>query len=620
MKLKCILSYLLFVLTVYSLSLRAHAMAVKLGSENSNYKLIDTDKDGVADIIDLDDDNDGILDIDECYGYNPTGDADADGVVNYQDVDFEILNAYKICKSLDVDNDGIPNHLDLDSDNDGIPDNIEAQSTKLYTKPSGKISTNGVDVAYLKGLTVEDTDFDTIPDFIDLDSDNDGVLDEVEIQHNISNLNNDFDGDGIVDYRDLFNINPPNKASMYFDGVDDYVEGPQLMSTFNQKNTHGITLMCWVKNDFNDNDTSTRFIFGEENALALKAVGSKLEFTGNFKTSVGGWHTSSFSKTNGLKKGIWRHVTITIDFVNNEAGIFLDGKWVASRNLGYPGNHDIIGFYSELTTQSEKFMLGAQKGDITNLYNGAIDEVRVFNKVLQETDIQSIVFQEIKNNSGMLVGSVIPKQVGTNTWDDLVLYYSMNAITCAKIDDKSGQGNYAVSYNITALKPQTAPMPFVTARDGNWNKKSTWLYGNLWALPGDGISQNMSYSDENYTWGIYHIKHKVNLSARLRDVNTSSSLPKITALAILVGDTNDFNISNSVLTIGNLKQALGVKVSDYLHINGEIKLYKSSCLLYTEADTSSIISNYNDSNGTTIISSLVKGDLRHYAHNDLSEE
>ena len=56
--------------------------------------LPDNDKDGIADEDDLDDDNDGILDVYEGIG--------------------------------DQDNDGIPNVFDLDSDNDGCFDVIES--------------------------------------------------------------------------------------------------------------------------------------------------------------------------------------------------------------------------------------------------------------------------------------------------------------------------------------------------------------------------------------------------------------------------------------------------------------------------------------------------------------
>ena len=60
-----------------------------------------------------------------CVGSDPAGDDDKDGVVNYQDADYCILNANGACISLDSDSDGIPDFLDLDSDNDGCYDSEE---------------------------------------------------------------------------------------------------------------------------------------------------------------------------------------------------------------------------------------------------------------------------------------------------------------------------------------------------------------------------------------------------------------------------------------------------------------------------------------------------------------
>ncbi len=90
---------------------------------------IDSDMDTVADDIDLDDDNDGILDTVESNGIDPSADADSDGTPNYLDPDFCTLNAFLVCSNLDADTDGIPNHLDLDSDGDSCNDVIEAGFT-----------------------------------------------------------------------------------------------------------------------------------------------------------------------------------------------------------------------------------------------------------------------------------------------------------------------------------------------------------------------------------------------------------------------------------------------------------------------------------------------------------
>ena len=157
-----------------------------------------TDGDLADDNVDIDDDNDGILDTAEYIALDPFGDEDGDGIVNYRDVtdgggpgdgsstNYTDSNADNVPDAFDADLDGIPNHLDLDSDGDGIPDNIEAQTTTGYLTPIGDVDGNGLDDAYEsapgagEGLTPVNTDVFDTPDFLDLDSDNDGATDTFE--------------------------------------------------------------------------------------------------------------------------------------------------------------------------------------------------------------------------------------------------------------------------------------------------------------------------------------------------------------------------------------------------------------------------------------------------------
>ena len=102
-----------------------------------------------------------------------------------------------------MDGDGIINSLDLDSDNDGILDNVEAQTTAGYVGPSGiDANGDGVDDAYAGGLSAVDSDGDGTADYLDSDSDNDGIADIVERDLNgpdtISSTL-DSDGDGLLD-------------------------------------------------------------------------------------------------------------------------------------------------------------------------------------------------------------------------------------------------------------------------------------------------------------------------------------------------------------------------------------------------------------------------------------
>ncbi|WP_238857846.1 gliding motility-associated C-terminal domain-containing protein [Poritiphilus flavus] len=162
----------------------------------------DTDGDGVPDVTDLDDDNDGILDTEE----DPNLDGDDDPLTN----------------PIDTDQDGFPNHLDIDSDNDGIPDNVEAQTTAGYIPPNDDDeatyeANDGVNSAYLGGLTPVNTDGEDELDYLDLDSDNDLVPD--------NNEGNDFNFDGVPD-QTFTGVDTDG------DGLDDGYEGSDVNDGF----------------------------------------------------------------------------------------------------------------------------------------------------------------------------------------------------------------------------------------------------------------------------------------------------------------------------------------------------------------------------------------------------
>ena len=176
---------------------------------------IDSDNDGVADIVDLDSDNDGILDVLEGQGIDPTADADSDGTPNYLDADSGTLDGNGIAEGFDFDGDGIPNHLDLDSDNDAIPDVLEAgyaDTNNDGIADAAAVSSgangfaDGLETAAESGVAANDpinTDSSSdinanLYNFLDRDSDNDGISDTEEAFSNNATYN-DTTNDGIVD-------------------------------------------------------------------------------------------------------------------------------------------------------------------------------------------------------------------------------------------------------------------------------------------------------------------------------------------------------------------------------------------------------------------------------------
>ncbi len=216
------------------------------GIPDSIEDVVDTDSDGVANYLDPDSDGDGIPDTvedDVARGL----DTDNDGIDDGYDIDSSTssvdANGDGVADTFtpkDSDGDGAADYLDSDSDNDGISDTIEAdvdlladidvdQINDIYDVDATlglDVNNDGVDDA----INPTNTDADGVPDYLDLDTDNDALFDVIEaggldqnadgIIDDLANsegsilLPTDTDGDGIGDWREIDSDN---------DGVYDIV-------------------------------------------------------------------------------------------------------------------------------------------------------------------------------------------------------------------------------------------------------------------------------------------------------------------------------------------------------------------------------------------------------------
>ncbi len=198
---------------------------------------VNNDGDAVANHLDLDADNDGIVDVIEAGGTDANGDGILDGgtygtngynntvdpadgasplIIAGVDTggDTDIRPEYSVGGAsgavADTDGDDVPDFLDVDADNDGIYDNYEAQTTAGYIAP-GVTDTDGDgilnaydDIVGFGGTGIDentgtaqgdayDHDSDGTPDYLDPDSDDDGISDRQEAWDNV------YDGDSKED-------------------------------------------------------------------------------------------------------------------------------------------------------------------------------------------------------------------------------------------------------------------------------------------------------------------------------------------------------------------------------------------------------------------------------------
>ncbi|WJJ97245.1 LamG-like jellyroll fold domain-containing protein [Algibacter luteus] len=515
------------------------------------------------------------------------------------------VQLYVLPNCEDSDGDGVDDYLDLDSDNDGIPDNIEAQSTIGYIAPSGAgsgitdVDQNGIDDNFGLGLALEDTDGDGIPDFRDLDSDNDGLLDieengmadlivsftdiDSDGLDNLfegSNLNDpndvndeiddptdlsvlpDGDGDllsgGDLDYRDLFNINPPASAALDFDGIDDYAEVNSVINGLSE-----YTVSLWVK--YNGPTLGTNddvFVMGQKDVFEItiknwspannpthySLQGKVFYDNSSFLGVASGWKSS---------RSDWTHIAVKVrqNGPDVQAKVFRNG-FASSSWLSLPGT---------LSNNSEPLRLGIVSGTNSFEYNfeGWMDEVRIFDVALTDDQIQRMVYQEIENNAGFVHGSVIPKDIvdiNTNAkipWSNLIAYYPFTNIKTNTTADLSNNDNELKLYNISSILEQTAPMPFETSSDGDWTEESTWLHGDVWDI--ENLPNFAIPSQSPEAWCIVHLHDNV----------TTSNSHK--GIGLLIDNDKELTVNNDN-EINN---------SWYLQLDGTLDLKNDSQLIQT---------------------------------------
>ncbi|MEL7001631.1 MAG: hypothetical protein AAFN93_02725, partial [Bacteroidota bacterium] len=219
--------------------------------------VFDKDLDGTPDYLDLDSDNDGIPNAIEINNgivhpnYNPStgrlsgADTDMDGLIDIIDNDPTVQygpGSFSLLAFRDRDIDGIFDHLDLDSDNDGILDVIEAGGIDAnndgFVDSFSDTNLDGYnDVLTASPLSTPNTDrdFETsngltlLADYLDQDSDADGILDSREGPSTsdffTSTIITDQDSDGILDLYDItFSGSPTVPVDTDNDMLPDYID------------------------------------------------------------------------------------------------------------------------------------------------------------------------------------------------------------------------------------------------------------------------------------------------------------------------------------------------------------------------------------------------------------
>ncbi|SHI42836.1 LamG domain-containing protein [Algibacter luteus] len=340
-------------------------------------------------------------------------------------------------------------------------------------------------------------------------------------------------------------LNPaaPVIPMLDFDGVDDYISTGSFIDGMDE-----VTIMAWVKSD--SGNASDMVIAGEDSGCKIWLEnGNKPTFTittdDNDEISVG---------ASPINFDEWHHITGTYTNSTGTITLYVDGELLDTAN--FEENDESI---QNTNYSLGTFEVGRLSSNVSNqqYFKGDIDEIRVFNKALTNSQIQQIVYQELDNNNGIVRGALVQKNIsdfetGANLmWENLKLYYKMGREFTSdnRVIDYSGNENIAAIHNITSWQEENAPMPLETINDGSWTSENIWLHGDVWNT--DGLN------DKNY--GIIHIKNNITINESIK------------TMALLID-------SGKTLTIAGDNQ---IENSWYLELNGTIDLMNDSQLIQT---------------------------------------
>ncbi|WP_281298411.1 choice-of-anchor D domain-containing protein [Flavobacterium limnophilum] len=488
-----------------------------------NQSLCDYDSDSIADLFDLDSDNDGIPDVVEAgLGQYSNG----KGKMDIGSVGTDGLNTNASAASglptLDSDGDGIPNTLDLDSDNDSVFDVDESgagnsNAVTGYINGDGDITGDGMaEGPDTEAFREKDSDGNGIIEYI-----GDGILDIYDYGTGMLFANQygnsgqgvatgvpatdylkDTDGDGTPDYLDVTSNGSThdianNKliyAPKVLDGNNDGIldtsadaDKDGILDIFDTNTT--------VKGSPRNLDNKLYLDFDGRNdyaqdvAVLAGSAGSLMAWidlnsafaSEGFVVGQDSFHLkitsgrilqvscngTTLSSPTALDRQRWYHVAAT--YSANNLNLYLNGVKIATSATP-----------TGTIADSSLLTIGRSPSASANFFKGKVDEVRVFNVGLTDNQVQRMVYQEIDPTSSNLKGTYITgKEIaqnlttstaGTLTFTTMLRYYRMDAFKDDIIDNLSTPAIDIAGtkiYNHKNIHLQQAPMPFVTLADGD---------------------------------------------------------------------------------------------------------------------------------------------------------
>ncbi|NKB35815.1 MAG: DNRLRE domain-containing protein [Gammaproteobacteria bacterium] len=259
-----------------------------------------------------------------------------------------------------------------------------------------------------------------------------------------------------------------------FDGSNDRIIVPHSTEL---SISDAITISAWVNNQDSSLSSSYRIVSKEQSGqndgywMALSGSTLYLGIGGNF-----------FSASTSVSANQWHHLTATFDDAANTVALYVDGIVVSTSSTS-----------ATMNTNTAQLEIG-NNWESSKLWNGLLDDVRIYNRALDGSEISALVSGGGGSASGVVFESFSDNTLGSNG-------------TSLTIDKPSGTQAMELLIAFVVTDGNTAS---ALADQAGWEKievldeSAAITFGSWWKLAGSSepASYTFSWSGSQEAYGM----------------------------------------------------------------------------------------------------------------------
>ena len=254
---------------------------------------------------------------------------------------------------------------------------------------------------------------------------------------------------------------PYYSHALQFDGTDDYVKAAGVPFP-----TDDFTIEAWIYPTVLTGYQEIVFFYNDTPGVQFRVQYDSSLLYGE---SVSGDWDFVRSPANSFSPNTWTHVAVTKQ--GDHCNLYINGI-----HAGYN--------QFDKNPAPDTLSIGARSKYMDRFFEGNIDEVRIWNVALDSSLIRENMYRPLQGNETGLVN-----------------YWQFNEGSGSTALDLVG-GNNGTLHNMTDANriTSTAPIPYHTISDGNWETNSVWATG-----------QNAP----EHPWSRARIKHNITINSTL---------------------------------------------------------------------------------------------------------